>query len=89
MARVLKNKGAAGFTLLELLLALVLLSLLTLTAYASFNLTLTGVRKGQEDAALSQELRVGMGIVERSLSSRGLGPPGPGAKTGRRRGGGP
>jgi len=73
MARVLKNKGAAGFTLLELLLALVLLSLLTLTAYSSFNLSLIGVRKGQEDAALSQELRVGMSIVERSLSSAVLG----------------
>ena len=58
-----------GFTLLELMVALVLTSLLTLVAYASLSLSLKVVRRGQAAAEKLQELRVGQSILERSLSS--------------------
>jgi len=59
----------AGFTLLELMVALVLTSLLTLVAYASLSLSLKVVQRGQAAAEKLQELRVGQSILERSLSS--------------------
>jgi prepilin-type N-terminal cleavage/methylation domain-containing protein len=58
-----------GFTLLELMVAIVLTGLLTLVAYASLNLSLKVVRRGQAAAENLQELRVGQSILERSLSS--------------------
>jgi prepilin-type N-terminal cleavage/methylation domain-containing protein len=58
-----------GFTLLELMVALVLTSLLTLVAYASLSLSLKVVQRGQAAAENLQELRVGQSILERSLSS--------------------
>ena len=59
----------AGFTLLELMVAIVLTGLLTLVAYGSLNLSLKVVRRGQTAAENLQELRVGQSILERSLSS--------------------
>jgi prepilin-type N-terminal cleavage/methylation domain-containing protein len=64
-----RQSRQAGFTLLELMVALVLTSLLTLVAYASLSLSLKVVQRGQAAAENLQELRVGQSILERSLSS--------------------
>ncbi len=61
--------GQVGFTLLELLVAMLLTSLLTLVAYGSLSLSLKVVGRGQMAAERLQELRVGQSIMERSLSS--------------------
>jgi len=61
--------AAAGFTLLELVVALALTSLLTVVAYTSLNISLKAVGRGQLAAERLQELRVGQNILERSLSS--------------------
>jgi prepilin-type N-terminal cleavage/methylation domain-containing protein len=61
--------GQVGFTLLELLVAMLLTSLLTLVAYGSLSLSLKVVGRGQLAAERLQELRVGQSILERSLSS--------------------
>jgi prepilin-type N-terminal cleavage/methylation domain-containing protein len=63
------TSGQAGFTLLELLVAMLLTSLLTLVAYGSLSLSLKVVGRGQLAADRLQELRVGQSIMERSLSS--------------------
>ena len=67
------DNQAAGFTLLELMLALSLVTLLSLVAFSSLNLSLKAVRRGQDAAANLQELRVGQSFLERSLSSAALG----------------
>jgi general secretion pathway protein J len=59
----------AGFTLLELMVAMLLTALLTLVAYGSLSLSLKVVRRGQSAAERLQELRVGQNILERSLAS--------------------
>lgn len=61
--------AAAGFTLLELVVAISLTSLLTVVAYGSLNISLKAVGRGQVAAERLQELRVGQNILERSLSS--------------------
>ena len=61
--------AGAGFTLLELVLALTLTSLLALVAYGSLNLSLKAVARGRVAVDRLQELRVGETILERSLSS--------------------
>jgi len=61
--------AAAGFTLLELVVALGLTSLLTVVAYSSLNISLKAVGRGQLAAERLQEMRVGQNILERSLSS--------------------
>lgn len=61
--------AAAGFTLLELMIALALVSLLSLVAFMSLNLSLKAVSRGQAAAENLQELRVGQSFLERSLSS--------------------
>ncbi|MEW6657719.1 MAG: prepilin-type N-terminal cleavage/methylation domain-containing protein [Thermodesulfobacteriota bacterium] len=63
------NAAAAGFTLLELMVSLALVSLLSLVAFVSLNLSLKAVSRGQAAAANLQELRVGQSFLERSLSS--------------------
>jgi len=60
---------AAGFTLLELVIAMSLTSLLSLVAYSSLSLSLKAVSRGQVAAERLQELRVGETILVRSLSS--------------------
>lgn len=69
MLRTKKYAVSAGFTLLELMVALALTGLLTLVAFTSLNLSLKTVRRGQAAAETLQELRVGQNILERSLSS--------------------
>ena len=61
--------AAAGFTLLELVVALGLTSLLTVVAYSSLNISLKAVGRGQLAAERLQEIRVGQNILDRSLSS--------------------
>jgi general secretion pathway protein J len=61
--------GSAGFTLLELLLALILLSLLTLVSYGTLNLCLKGARHGDVATSDLQQLRVARQYLERSLGS--------------------
>jgi prepilin-type N-terminal cleavage/methylation domain-containing protein len=68
-----QTSAAAGFTLLELVVALGLTSLLTVVAYSSLNISLKAVGRGQVAAERLQELRVGQNILERSLSSAVLG----------------
>lgn len=63
------GQASAGFTLLELVVAIGLTSLLTVVAYSSLNISLKAVGRGQVAAERLQELRVGQNILERSLSS--------------------
>ncbi len=69
MALAPKSAASAGFTLLELLVALLLTALLTVVAFASLNISLKAWRQGQSEAERLQEVRVGENILERSLSS--------------------
>jgi prepilin-type N-terminal cleavage/methylation domain-containing protein len=64
-----KIATSAGFTLLELLLALTLTALLTLGAFSSLDMSLKTIGRGQALAEKLQEVRVGQNILERSLSS--------------------
>jgi prepilin-type N-terminal cleavage/methylation domain-containing protein len=66
--------GNGGFTLLELLVALVLVNLIGLVAFTALNLSLKAARQSQAAALTAQELRVGMTFLERSLSSTAWGP---------------
>ncbi len=61
--------GSLGFTLLELLAALALVSLLSLVGFAALNLGLKGAQRSQAKAVSTQELRTGFRYLERSLSS--------------------
>jgi general secretion pathway protein J len=63
------RRGALGFTLLELLLSLVLVSLMGLITYGLLNLVLKGARHGDAATAQLQRLRIARQIVERSLGS--------------------
>jgi len=64
-----KDAGSAGFTLLELLVALLLTGFLALIVYGALNLSLRGVRRSQAASEKMQELRVGENLLQRSLSS--------------------
>lgn len=71
--------GSAGFTLLELVLSLILLSLLSLVSYGTFHVCLKGARHGEAATADLQQLRVARQYLERSLGStlsrlKGTGP---------------
>ncbi|MFZ5447270.1 MAG: PulJ/GspJ family protein [Thermodesulfobacteriota bacterium] len=59
----------AGFTLLELMVALALTSLLVLVAYQALNLAIKAMSRGRAAADYLQELRVGQTFLERSLAS--------------------
>lgn len=61
--------GSAGFTLLELMVSLALVSLLSLVALTGLNLSLKAVSRGHAAADNLQELRVGQSFLQRSLSS--------------------
>lgn len=63
------TRASAGFTLLELMISLALVSLLSLVALAALNLSLKAVSRGHAAADNLQELRVGQSFLERSLSS--------------------
>jgi prepilin-type N-terminal cleavage/methylation domain-containing protein len=69
MAQTGKSAQSAGFTLLELMIALGLTSLLSLVAYSALSLSLKAMRHGQAAAEQVQELRVAQTILARSLSS--------------------
>lgn len=69
MAQTNPTPGNAGFTLLELMIALALTGLLSLTAYLSLGLSLKAWRHGQAAGERLQELRVAQTILARSLSS--------------------
>jgi general secretion pathway protein J len=58
----------AGFTLLELLIALALTGLLSLVAYTSLSISFKAMRHGEAAAEQVQELRVGETILRRSVS---------------------
>jgi general secretion pathway protein J len=60
---------SAGFTLLELMIALGLTGLLSLVVYTSLSVSLRAMRQGQTAAENVQELRVSETILARSLSS--------------------
>jgi len=64
-----RSHASAGFTLLELMISLGLVSLLSLVAFTALNLSLKAVGRGQTAADNLQELRVGQSFLERSLSS--------------------
>jgi general secretion pathway protein J len=69
MAQRGKFRESAGFTLLELMIAIALTSLLSLVAYTSLSLSLKAMRHGQAAAEQVQELRMGQTILARSLCS--------------------
>ncbi len=69
MAQTGKAGDSAGFTLLELMIALALTGLLSLVAYTALSLSLKAMRHGQAAADQIQELRVGQTILARTLSS--------------------
>ena len=69
MAQTRPTARNAGFTLLELMISLALTGMLSLVAYASLNLSIKAMLKGQAAATDLQEIRVGQAIIERSLSS--------------------
>ena len=73
MAQTGKSAQSAGFTLLELMIALGLTSLLSLVAYTALSLSLKAMRHGQAAAEQVQELRVAQTILARSLSSAARG----------------
>ena len=68
MPRRHQSEASAGFTLLELMIALALTGLLSLVAYASLNLSFKALGHGEAAAEQLQELRVGKTILTRSLS---------------------
>jgi len=61
--------GSEGLTLLEMVIALFLTGLLSLVAFASLNLSLRAVSRGQTEAEILQRLRITQSILERSLGS--------------------
>lgn len=69
MAQARKAERCAGFTLLELMIALTLTGLLSLVAYTALSLSLKAMGHGQAAADQVQELRVGQTILARTLSS--------------------
>jgi prepilin-type N-terminal cleavage/methylation domain-containing protein len=69
MAQTGNPAKSAGFTLLELMIALGLTSLLSLVAYSALSLSLKAMQHGQAAAEQVQELRVAQTILARSLSS--------------------
>ena len=69
MAQTRKSTESTGFTLLELMIALGLTSLLSLVAYSALSLSLKAMQHGQAAAEQVQELRVAQTILARSLSS--------------------
>ena len=73
MAQTGKSAGSAGFTLLELMIALGLTSLLSMVAYGTLSLSLKAMQHGQAAAEQVQELRVAQTILARSLSSAASG----------------
>jgi prepilin-type N-terminal cleavage/methylation domain-containing protein len=73
MAQTGKSAESAGFTLLELMIALGLTGLLSLVAYTGLSLSLKAMQHGQAAAEQVQELRVAQTILARSLSSAASG----------------
>jgi general secretion pathway protein J len=69
MASNRDNSGSAGFTLLELMVAMALTGLLTLVIFLSLNLTLKARGRSQAAAEWAQQWRISQVILERSLSS--------------------
>jgi prepilin-type N-terminal cleavage/methylation domain-containing protein len=69
MSRTETYAAGAGFTLLELMIAVALTGLLCLVTYTSLSLSLKARQRGQAAAMDLQEVRVGQSIMERSLSS--------------------
>jgi prepilin-type N-terminal cleavage/methylation domain-containing protein len=69
MASSRDNSGSAGFTLLELVVAMALTGLLTMVIFLSLNLTLKARGRSQAAAEWAQQWRVSQAILERSLSS--------------------
>jgi general secretion pathway protein J len=69
MLKVNEPATDAGFTLLELMIALALTGLLSLVAYTSLSLSLKAMRHGETAAENLQELRVSQTILSRSLCS--------------------
>jgi prepilin-type N-terminal cleavage/methylation domain-containing protein len=69
MLQTRESAASAGFTLLELMIALALTGVLALVAYMSLSISLKAMRHGEAAAEHLQELRVGQTILSRSLSS--------------------
>jgi general secretion pathway protein J len=67
--RVRAERHAAGFTLIELVLALVIFSLLALMMYGAFFLGHRAVIKGEREADLNQRMRVAEDILGRQIRS--------------------
>lgn len=64
-----RGRGAAGFTLIEVVLSLVIFSLLTLMVYSAFFIGHRAVLKGERDADQNQRMRVAEDILGREVRS--------------------
>jgi len=62
-------RARAGFTLLEVVLALVIFSLITLMVYGAFFIGHRAVLKGERDADINQRMRVADEILGRQVRS--------------------
>ena len=77
MTRIADRKredALSGFTLVELLVALVLVSVVVGGIVAAFSTSLTTWRLAQKSADLAQEARTILGLVARDLRAASLGP---------------
>src|SRR5215510_8626704 len=64
-----RSAPAAGFTLLEVVLALTSLAMLTAIVYAAFDLGTRALEKGQYAVVTAQRLRVAIDIMIRQIKS--------------------
>jgi general secretion pathway protein J len=67
--RIPRRGAAAGFTLLEMVLALVVFSLLVLMVYGAFFVGHRAVIAGEREAAVNQHMRVAEELLGRQLRS--------------------
>jgi general secretion pathway protein J len=64
-----RRQTAAGFTLLEVMLALVIFSLLTAMVYSAFYIGHRAVVKGEREADINQRMRVAEDVIGRQIRS--------------------
>lgn len=64
-----RPRGQAGFTLLEVILAMVSLAMLTGIVYGAFHLGTRAVEKGQAAVVTSQRVRIASDVLSRQIKS--------------------
>jgi len=64
-----KNRIVNGFTLLELMISLTIVSLIVLIVFGAFRIGIRAWEKGERDLESQQRLRTVLGLIKRQLSS--------------------